>query len=72
MSPYRNCVVCGGRGEVEHEDWNGMGTETIVIPCVKCRERCGCGDALNFGEPQPDCSQCGGTGFTKRFRKETP
>lgn len=24
--------------------------------------KCGCADSLNFGEPQPDCSTCGGKG----------
>jgi hypothetical protein len=28
-------------------------------------ERCACADDLNFGEPQPDCGRCGGTGTVK-------
>jgi excinuclease UvrABC ATPase subunit len=24
--------------------------------------KCGCADAFNFGEPQPDCSNCEGSG----------
>jgi hypothetical protein len=31
----------------------------------KIGERCACADSLNFGEPQPDCSRCGGTGTVK-------
>lgn len=29
-------------------------------------DRCLCADALNFGEPQPDCSRCGGTGVVRK------
>ena len=28
-------------------------------------EKCQCADALNFGEPQPDCSRCGGSGTVR-------
>jgi len=28
----------------------------------KVGDKCACADDLNFGEPQPDCSRCWGTG----------
>lgn len=28
-------------------------------------DRCACADFLNFGEPQPDCHRCDGTGTVK-------
>lgn len=34
-------------------------------------ERCACADDLNFGEPQPDCSRCGGTGYVRNPNAET-
>ena len=32
---------------------------------------CSCADDLNFGEPQPDCSRCGGTGTVRDPEGET-
>ncbi len=32
--------------------------EALMTPKVPCE----CADALNFGEPQPDCTACGGSG----------
>lgn len=31
--------------------------------------RCECADALNFGEPAPDCSACGGSGRRPETRR---
>lgn len=28
-------------------------------------QKCACADDLNFGEPQPDCKRCHGTGTVK-------
>lgn len=37
---------------------------------MKKGDRCPCADDLNFGEPQPDCHTCGGTGVVKRPNKK--
>lgn len=29
----------------------------------KAPEKCACADSLNYGEPAPDCSVCGGSGI---------
>jgi len=34
------------------------------------KTKCHCCDALNFGEPAPDCSDCGGTGKPRPKKAE--
>lgn len=48
------------------------GAEAGEKPSTFRMLKCGCADALNYGEPAPDCSSCGGSGQVILLRYAVP